>query len=470
MLQKVVRRIQRSQMLHNGDTVVVGVSGGADSMALLHVLAMLAPAFKLDLIIVHMNHRIRGAEADRDERFVMDTANRYGIPAVFRSADTLALRRMWGTSLEDAARRARYQFLGEVAVERQAARIAVGHHRRDQAETVMLNLLRGCGSTGLRGMEPVGADRLIRPLIDCTKEDIIAFLLQHRISWQIDSTNKDTRFRRNRIRAETLPHLKQSYNPRLEECLVQTAEICRSEDDYLSSVVEKILRDWCCDGEAQELRIRVNDLLSLHEAVQRRVVRAILKKVCPHGRGGAFVHVEAVRNLAHSRDPHGVIHLANRTVVRRSYGEMIFHRAEKRGQGRPAALAAAQFYYDVTIPGEVKVREASTLIRFSFLEKRTAMSICRRKNTTDVYFSYDAVEPPLALRSLRDGDRIQPLGMTGTKKLKNYFIDQKVPFLERRAIPLLADRRAVLWIAGHCISERVRVTADTMKIVKAEIV
>ena len=471
VLYKVKKTIERHCMLEYGHRVIVAVSGGPDSMALLRVLLILSRDYNLDLIMAHLNHKIRGNQAQRDERFVREMAERFRIPIECACSDIPVLSKERRTSIEDTARTERYRFLKDVSARCGAQRIAVGHQRGDQAETMFMNFLRGSGLTGLKGIAPMREGKIIRPLIDCTRTEITEFLAKEGIPFVKDESNEEMLYLRNRIRREVFPRLKEEYNPNMEEGLAHTAEILRLEDDYMESVVMDIVKKWHLDEIGGEARFSISEFVKLHEALQRRAIRMFLKALSPPGRGGrvAFTHVEAVRSLAKGENTHGSINLPTHISARRMHDDLIISRARETSSGRPSRAGAGGFRYEVKIPGRVDITEIGVAIVFSV---KTAAPVDRRSFGMEriVCMDYDSLIPPLEIRNMQPGDRIQPIGMAGTKKVGDYFIDCKIPHELRSRIPLLVDRHSVVWIAGLRLSERVRITERTSMVARVEMI
>lgn len=473
LLKHVRKTIESFSMLTQGDHVLVAVSGGPDSVALLKILSLLAVEYRLRLTVAHLNHGLRGNEADNDEDFVRRLSEQMGVDCITRKVDIRSLQKGRGGSLEEVGREERYLFLDEVANGCGAGKIATGHHMDDQAETVILNLIRGSGPEGLKGIPPVRNRRIIRPLLYAPKKDIQTFLYHEGIPHIQDSSNADPLFLRNRIRNQLLPEWTTHYNPRIMNGLCQTAEILRREDEYLQSVVQQILLKWdILPGHSDLLLIPLADFMDLHEALRARIIKNLLESFLPSEMGIGFRHVMSVMNLCHSTRQRTVsLDLPCRICVEKNMNTLRIkkdlHRPV-RTRGRKEQSNSAGFSYLVVVPGVVPLHRMGQFIRFAFVKSPSKESIGECPQIA--YLDYEKTYPPLILRNHRPGDRIIPLGMRGTKKLHDYFIDRKVPFSYRNDIPLLVDAKSVIWIAGQAISERVKITEQTKKVLKAEMV
>jgi tRNA(Ile)-lysidine synthase len=298
MIKRIRKTISECSLLEQGDHVLIAVSGGPDSVALLRVMVILSSEYELRLTTAHLNHGLRGAEAQREEGFVKELCAGLGIACLCKTVDIGMLQKGRGMSLEQIGREERYRFLDEAAETCGAGKIATGHHRDDQAETVLMNLLRGCGPEGLKGILPMREGRIIRPLLHVGRAEILVFLNREGLQYMTDSSNLNPLFLRNRIRHEFIPELAQKYNPGIVEALSHTAEIIRKEDDYLRVVVRQILSQWGVVPGAGEIRLPLPTLLNLHEALQVRVIKSLLEAAATPGYGIAYRHVEAVQAFA----------------------------------------------------------------------------------------------------------------------------------------------------------------------------
>jgi tRNA(Ile)-lysidine synthase len=464
---KVRKTIEKYAMLNPGDRVGVAVSGGADSIALLHMLSMLASEYDLALFILHLNHGIRGGESDGDELFVMELGKSMGIPADSEKVSIPALKKKKGGSLEDICRKERYSFFERMSQKHRLNKIALGHNLKDQTETVIMRFLRGSGLEGLKGFLPVRDGIYIRPFIDVTREEIISFLRERNISFVTDSSNKDNKYLRNRIRNILVPELKASYNMKLEENIGRTADILRIEDDFIRESIEGIISDWEIDRDNAGINIR--KLKKLHPALQWRLIKTILEGYSTARNGIGYLHVKSVVDLIEGSSPNASVDLPLNLMARREYNELIISQGEGEVSHTsknhfPDGRKKGDFSYTVKVPGSVDIIETGVKMNFDVVDVREADAY----SDNPVFMDYNSISFPLVVRNIRSGDRIQPLGMKGTKKIKALFIDGKVPKSGRKSISLLVDQKSVLWVPGMRLSDRVKITNATEKVVKAE--
>jgi len=459
-------------MLQEGDHLLAAVSGGPDSIALLRVLIMLSPEYRLKLTVAHLNHGLRGIEADGDEDFVRRLCAETGIPCVCRKSDIHSLRAGHGGSLEEVAREERYRFLEETANSCGAGKIATGHHCDDQAETVLINLVRGTGLEGLKGIAPVRNGRIIRPLLDVSMSEITNFLEKEGLTYRTDSSNLTPFFLRNRIRNDLLPSLRKDYNPQIVKGLCQTADIMRRDDEYLQEAVRKTLSNWGVVPGGEEITLPLTSVQGLPVALQRRIIKVLTEGSLKVGAAGiAYCHINAVLDLALNPRCVASLDLPRGIRIEKKRGTLLIGRQceRKRGGSRQVCeLPTRRFEIVVKVPGMVSLIGPEQTIRFEFIEKPDLSEM--KKSPKVAFMDDERIHPPLVLRNVKPGDRMAFLGMGGTKKLKDYFIDQKISRTTRDKIPLLADALGVIWIAGERISERVRVTGLTKKVLKAEMI
>ncbi len=453
-LRKIARTIDRFSMIGEGERVLAAVSGGADSAALLEALCRLAPCRKWVLSAAHLNHGLRGEEGDRDEAFVKSLADRMRVPLACRRLDHGALRDRGGKSLEEAARDARYGFLREAAEASGAGRIALGHNRGDQAETVLMNVVRGTGLDGLKGMLPVRDGLFVRPLIYASRREIAEFLNREGLPFREDATNRDQRFFRNRVRRDLLPHLSSRYNLRVEEGLARLADIARRENDFLEVTVREVLKRLVPFRTESRIEVPLDGLAGLHEAVRFRVVKTLLDSLAPGRRVGSG-HAESVLALAAGDRPQGLLHLPGGVTAVKEYGRLIL---------LTRVPEAAGYEYPVAVPGRIAIPGAGCRLHVSLVEPPWEKTTGRV-----VLFDAEKLSFPLTVRPPRPGDRIRPFGLGGTKKLQDLFTDRKIPRSRRSVVPVLEDRGGILWVAGVCRSDGAPVTGDTLRALRAEI-
>lgn len=457
-------------MLSRGDRIGVAVSGGPDSVALLHILYRLSSEYDLSLVMIHLNHGLRGEESERDEEFVSTLSDSMGLIVRLKKVSIPDLKKGRKGSLEDIARIERYRFFAEVSRDMGLRKIALGHNLDDQAETVIMKFLRGSGSDGLKGMVPVRSGKYIRPIIEITRDEVVQFLHCEGIGYITDSSNMDNSFLRNRIRNVLMPNLKTYYNPRLTENICHTAELMRLENDFIGLTAGTIIMKWGIALGTETVAVSIARLRECHPAVQLRIIKMLLEGAAIHQRGIGFAHVRTVFDILGEGRPNRRVDLPHGISVMREYDTLTVGRGgDKKGKStRPKddKWKMNDYIYHVDLPGHVRVEEAGLDVRFTVEDNHD----CDYVSEDVAYMDYAMIDFPLIIRNMHPGDTIQPLGMGGTKKIKSYFIDEKVPRSLRGKIPLLVDQKSVVWVIGMKLSGKAAISDTTVKVVRAEII
>ncbi|MBW2019282.1 MAG: tRNA lysidine(34) synthetase TilS [Deltaproteobacteria bacterium] len=461
-LSAVEAAIRRFHMLDEGDTVLVGVSGGPDSVALLHSLVILAPRWSLRLVVACLNHQLRGKTADQEAAFVRRLAAGLGIRCEIGSKNVPQYLAEHRLSLQEGARVVRYAFYDEVADKYSASKIALGHHADDNAESILMHLLRGTGPLGLTGIPPVRHGRIIRPLIGLTKKEILAFLEQGGFEYVRDRSNLDTKYLRNRIRHELLPCLEADYNPNMVCTLNRLALIVRDEEDFWDQEVKRTFQDLVLEQTPDRLSLSARGLSRLHPALLRRLIRQAVLSLKGELKRLGHVHVEAVARLIAGPSPSGRLDLPKGVRVVRDQDKINFLLAPHKEN------VDFEFEYDIPRIQTTFIREIRTILKLSVCD-RHHVSSPKSYPLTTALFDLAAVPFPLKVRNFKPGDRFKPLGMAGSQKVKTFFINHKVPRSNRLRCPIMLSRGGIIWVGGYRIDDSVRVTEKTKKVLKAEL-
>ncbi len=421
------------RMLSEGDIVVAAISGGADSMVMLHLLNGLRKDLAIEVIVAHLNHNLRGRESLRDLDFVKAAAERLGLRFAGLTLRKGALK-AGRISLQEAAREKRQRFLLSVAKKYGAKSIALGHTANDQAETMLMRLVKGSSLSGLKGIIPKRA-AFIRPLIEVTRAEIEAFAKKNKIKYVVDSSNLTTKYLRNDVRLKLVPYLKRRYNPNIIETLSRTAAVLREEDGFIGSEADKAYSRAILSREEGVVALSREVLLKLHKAVLARVLLKAAGSLVanPEVYGS---HFRSFSDIIKGKDPSASLKLPGRLRVIREYGKVIVTIGKE---------AAKKPFKEVMLkaPGVTRINNG----HFN-AEVIEAVPEQIEKGESVAYFDAAVLGLPLLVRPFMAGDRIAPFGMKGHKKVKEIFIDKKIPLRERGSIPLVTSGKEVLWIPG----------------------
>lgn len=468
LLDRVARLVQRQGMVQAGQTLIAGVSGGADSLCLLHILAALREQIDFQLHVAHVDHMLRGAESAADAAFVRETAAAWHVPITVETIDVEAQAKAAHLNLHDAARRARYDMFARLAHSINAHAIAVAHTANDQAETVMMHLLRGAATNGLGGMLSVTplahivdcaslphANRLqvVRPLLTTTRTEIEAYCKEHGLAPRHDTTNADLSYTRNRIRHELLPELL-TYNPRIVEVLGHTADACAEDAAFIQSALDQV---WPGLAKIEGNSITFCGAVwnELHAALQRATLRRAYTQL-----GGtetlAWEHTEHARSLSTlgvgKRMP-----LPGGIGLRVGYnGDLIFGEPDEHGP------QLAQQMLTIEIPGRVELADGW------LLEARVDDEVFRH-DQWHVRLDTNAVQLPLVVRVRQPGDRMRPAGGQGSRRIQDILTDAKIPRSLRDRWPVVADQTRILWVAGLRAAEGALAQAETEHVIEISI-
>jgi tRNA(Ile)-lysidine synthase len=462
LLERVRRTIRRHDLIPRGAQVLAAVSGGSDSVALLHLLLELRDDGDVGgVIVAHFNHRLRGPASDEDEAFCRALAASRLLPMVVESADVGQAARDDRTSIEQAGRRLRYGFLARAAESCGAIRVAVGHTRDDQAETFLLRLLRGAGPDGLGGIRP-RAGLVVRPLLDVARTELRDYLSARRVAFREDASNDDVTVPRNRVRHELLPMLRDRFSPGIVETLSRAAQIARDDAEYLERAAQQA-EHGIVSRTGEGVVLDVAALARPPLALARRIVRRAMEQHAP----GAFVGfdaVAAVLDLADSSCPSGrQVDVPGLRAERRAEIVVLRSREGRRDKAEPRA--STPFSYLLPVPGEVRLPEAGCRISAEVAPKlEEPPRVAGRRDVAVV--SAAGLAGPLTVRSRMAGDAFRPVGLGGRKKLQDFFVDRKVQRAVRDRVPLVVDGHGrIVWVVGHAVGEEFRVIEPTEAVV-----
>ncbi|MFO8009716.1 MAG: tRNA lysidine(34) synthetase TilS [Dehalococcoidia bacterium] len=464
-LQSKVKAFMKEKgLLEGGGTLLVGVSGGADSVCLLHLLNSISQAGELDLHVAHLDHQIRGTESEADAAYVADLSRKLGIKATVESRDVRKYQAENRCSLEEAAREVRYSFFADVSERINASAVAVGHTADDQAETIIMHLIRGTGLSGLKGMRPLSRwclpdGRLltvVRPLLEVTHEEAVSCCQEAELYPRTDSSNLSPEYLRNRIRAEIMPVLAE-YNPNVVESVARTARIVADHIDWVEaevgcvygSVIKEIPGGVAIDNDSFN---------SLAPALRRNLLRRVIRDMAGSLRDIELVHIESLMDVL--ARPAG-------KELALPYGLTLYGDYEQSyitaGKSPLEILPPIEGEHRLRIPGETVV--PGWRVKADVLPGKPEVI---EEGDFTAFIDLDLAGGDLIVRSRHEGDRFQPLGMDDIKKLKDFMIDARIPRVWRDRVPLVCSAGTIVWVVGWRIDHRVRITDYTQRTLRLE--
>ena len=481
LIKTVGATIKAYRMIEPGDSVLVGVSGGPDSVALLHIILSLAQQFSIRVGVAHLNHSLRQKDSDDDAEFVASFARNFDLPCYIKKEDVSKYRHEKKLSLEEAARIVRYRFFESVAEKYMFNKIALGHNADDNAELVIMQLLRGSGPLGISGIPPVRNGKIIRPLIKLTKSEILEFLAVNELKFVLDKSNNDQRYLRNRIRHHLIPHLKSSYNKRIVETINRFASIIRSEEEWIDDLIKPIFNKAVLAAENNSVALSISSINELHIAAQRRIIRKAIAEIKGNLRRITFSHIESVISLLNSGHAFGCIDLPDRIWIKRDGDTISFSREKSLLRDLYKKLSdenKLSFEYRILkpeasfkaeiFPRSLLIKELGLNMEFSKIDIKNLPDIHNAGHNV-AFFDMDKLSFPLVLRNFRPGDKFQPLGMSGTQKVKKYFINNKVARAQRAKCLILLSQDKIMWVVGYRIDDFFKVKQSARNILKVEL-
>ncbi len=446
--------VDKHRLLESGDAVLVGLSGGPDSVALLHLLMRLRRSLKLKLHAVYFNHGLRPRAAALEEGFCRKLCVRWKVPLTIVREDVPNLARRRRVGFEEAARDFRYEELDKLAKNLKCNRIALGHQADDQAETILFRILRGTGRTGLLGV-PVKRGKIIRPLLDTRREEILAYLASRRITYCRDKSNADTAYRRNFIRHRLLPLLKKQFNPQVENALRELADTMGEEEQFLDQMTRRVYRRIRTVSPGGKLMLDLQIYARYPVWLRRRILRRAVAELTA-GRMSLDKRTTERIDLTALADGKAVS-LSSDIRVTATAGRLMLYSTSRRGSQIPLELDNK--WHPVACPrGEIRAGVGPRKKRTVKVRRRSGVVVLDRQK----------VSAPLLVRPLKAGDRFTPLGMRGRKKVGNYLTDRKLPSVLRDEVGVVCDAHGIIWLVGWEIADRVKIDETTSEVVTIE--
>ena len=457
MSDKVMKYIKENLMFDKGDKVIVAVSGGPDSTCLLYILNGLKEELGITLVGAHINHCLRGDESDKDEEYAKETCESLGMNFYSKKVDIHKISEERNLSCEMAGREIRYDFFKELIVKLKANKVALAHNANDQAETILMRIMRGTGIAGMIGIRPVRDKIYVRPILHLSRKKIENYCMINNISPRIDKSNLENIYARNKVRLELIPYIEENFNKDIVKTLNRLSDIVKTDNEYLENVSQKEFEN-CC--EIVEQRVIINkSAFGLHEAILSRIVRSALLVVNHNLYNFEKIHISNIIDLQ-KHDTGKSIMLPQNIIVENSYGDIQIYIYVK-------AIEDYNNEYYLKINEKNIIHSLNKVIKIDVKSKMQYMEFIG--NDYIKYFDYDKIVEPITLRYRKDGDKFTPLGMIGNKKINDLFIDLKIPKAKRNEIPLICFGNDIGWVVGYRVSEKFKVLKDTKNILQIRI-
>lgn len=459
MIAYVINFIEKHYLIEPDEKVLVGVSGGADSICLLHILHEISFKMNFQIIAMHINHLLRDEESDEDARFVKKICDGLKITCIQMNIDIReeALKRKKG--IEETARDIRYREFEKYAMENDISKIAVAHNQNDQAETVLMNLIRGSGLTGLKGMKPI-MGKIVRPLLNIPRDQIEEFLIKNSISFRVDSSNLSTDYSRNKIRLELIPWIEQNLNSGIVKHLAKTAEILKYDEDIIENYVNSQIEMCLTERRSDKIMFDKDVFLEFSKGMQARIIRLFIKFIRGNLKEIKNIHIDNLMKLFQGSQSGSSVNLPGNIIGGVSFSTLWISNLQKSEDKnlKPVKLE---------IPGSVHILDNCELIA---IVKKNDKSIERNKdimyNLLEQIFDFDLVPKDLYIRNMQQGDYIKSADYGCSKKLRKYFMEKKISAEERKIIPIVAAENEVIWVVGQTINYKYTVTKNTQRILK----
>ena len=465
---KVKKTIYDNRLIEKGEHIIIGLSGGPDSVCLFYILYQLREELELTLHAVHVNHKIRPGAAEEDQEFVEQLCQKQGVNCTVFSYDINTIAKREGISSEDAGRRARYDSFYQVAQKiatecGSSVKIAVAQNMNDQAETILMRIMRGTGTDGLSGIEYRRQGEkgtvIIRPLLDVTRQEIEDYCRINQLNPRIDLTNLEPVYTRNRIRLELLPYIREHFNSNIVEAFHRLSKIAREDKDFLTQEAEEQIHRYAT-ADQRKISIPVAALIQQHPAIRHRMIVRIFEKIGLE-KDITAAQIEQADQLLKSNRTSSSVDFSSDYTLKISYNTAEFG---KKSRSRPK-----NFEYEINLDHITSIDELNGALGVKILRR---VDLTPSDSRCCSYLDFDKIEAcagKLVVRSRRQGDYMRPLGMKGRKKLQDVFVDEKIRKDERDCIPLVCLGPEVLWIAGTFrINENYKVEEQTMRIIRLE--
>lgn len=450
ILEKFKETIKEYKLIERGDKIIVALSGGPDSVCMLHLLNSIKEEYGLKLYAAHLNHQIRGIEAQKDALYAINLCDSMGINCFLNSIDVPKFCEENGYSIEEGARYLRYKMFFDLKEKLGAQKIAIAHNKDDQGETLLMRIMRGTGLDGLKGIDYKRKDGIIRPLLKIAKKDINEYCQKHGLEPRIDHTNFKDIYTRNKIRLNLMPYMEKEFNPNLKDALMNLSDIVKDDADYINKNASSVFENIAI-LEGRGLKIRISDLKSQHNAILKRLIRKSIEFILDNIKGIEMVHINDVIDLFGK--PHKNIDLPKGLKVYNDSEYIIFTTEVISVEYK--MIQPVLLKLDETI--QVPVLNASVETKTMKIEEYKK----QKPKKYQKFFDLDKIKGDITIRSRKNGDKIRPLGMRGSKKVKDILIDEKIPREKRELVPIVCDSEQIMWVCDYKMGENHKIDANT---------
>lgn len=456
MIQQVINTIEENHMISKGDKIIVALSGGPDSMSLLHALSTLKEKYNITLYAAHVNHMLRGLDSDNDEKACRSFCEEISVEFFSLAIDVDSIAKEKNISHEMAGREVRYDFFHKLLNKLNANKIALAHNVNDQAETILMRLMRGSGLEGLVGIKPIRDHIFIRPLINTKRSEIEEYCGKNNLPVRIDKTNFENIYARNKVRLELIPYIEENFNGDIINTLNRMSSLITMDNEYLEENSSKLFEKYC-DTQREKVII-YKDAFNLHYSMLSRIIRRAMMNIKGNLYNLESIHVENIIDIQKSGTGKTTM-IPGGVVVTNVYKDIHFAMNKSKEE-------QDEFLRELNL-GKNILPELKKIITLTVISKE---DYCKNIDENNIkYFDYDRVRKSITIRHRKEGDRFTPLGMKGSKKLKDLFMDLKIPREDRDTIPLLCFGEDISWIIGYRISDKFKINNETKNILEVKI-
>ncbi|MEF9991518.1 MAG: tRNA lysidine(34) synthetase TilS [Peptostreptococcaceae bacterium] len=455
IVDRVRSTIDKYNLLQKGDKIVLGLSGGPDSVCLLHVLKQLESEYDISIYAAHLNHQIRGIEAQKDVMYISRLCDSLGVKLFVKSINVPAYCKENGLSIEEGARKLRYEMFYEIKQKTKSNKIAIGHNLNDQAETILMRMMRGTGLQGLRGIEYKRDDTIIRPILDIERSSIEKYCDEHELNPRIDSTNLENIYTRNKIRLELIPYMQENFNNNVVESICRMGNNLKLDSEYIEQEGINKFNEVAKLTNNEEVEISLDKYVDLHKAIKSRIIRNSIKYILGDTNFVDQKHIEDIIELEEDTKINKKIVLPRGLFVYRNKNNILLTNKE-------ITYEEIEFCYKVPKEGVIKIKELGVFVETKVIsiDRFNSMKVDKASKGFDL----DKFKGGIFVRNRKSGDKIKLAA--GSKKLKSLFIDLKIPRENRSRIPVVVDDNEVVCVGDYKISENYKIDANTKEVLK----